>query len=526
MAKLSLVSLLLTLTHPVFSATVTRSLDIVNDNVSPDGLTRPAILVNGSLPGPLISGNASDTFLVNVTDNLTDTTMYRGVSIHWHGLYQKGHAADDGASWVTQCPIIPNNSFLYNFTAANQTGTYWYHSHEGTQYCDGLRGPLVIYDPEDPHANLYDVDDETTVITLADWVIDTRNQFARRPPNSTLINGRGRYLDGPNVPLSVVNVTQGLRYRFRIVSVSCSPSFKFQIDGHNMTVIEADGIETEPVTVNALTIYAGQRYSVVVNASQPIGNYWIRAEPSASGAITGFENGINSAVLRYSGAAQEEPTTLQDTDDNPLNEADLVRMLTFLQPGEPRPGGVDLALNLDISLVSLLRVSSKLISFFKNVQAWENPATPVLLQILNGNTDLVPADSLYELPGNSTIELSMPGSFAVSKCTLYMHLHGHSFDIVRVAGSTEYNYKNPPRRDVVSMGDSGGDDKNNVTIRFVTDNAGPWFLHCHIDWHLASGLAVVFVEDRENINSVTHFSDEWKNLCPAYSANPPDATFS
>ena len=38
-------------------------------------------------------------------------------------------------------------------------GTYWYHSHLSTQYCDGLRGPLVVYDPHDPHAHRYDVDD-------------------------------------------------------------------------------------------------------------------------------------------------------------------------------------------------------------------------------------------------------------------------------------------------------------------------------------------------------------------------------
>ena len=66
-------------------------------------------------------------------------------------------------------------------------GTYWYHSHLKTQYCDGLRGPLVIYDPHDPFAHLYDVDDgkyivhrlvspfssstvpASTIITLADW---------------------------------------------------------------------------------------------------------------------------------------------------------------------------------------------------------------------------------------------------------------------------------------------------------------------------------------------------------------------
>jgi iron transport multicopper oxidase len=91
-----------------------------------------------------------------------------------------------------------------------------------------------------------------------------------------------------------------------------------------------------------------------------------------------------------------------------------------------------------------------------------------------------------------------------------LHLHGHNFYVVRSAGSESYNYDNPVIRDVVSIGHTG----DNVTIRFFTDNYGPWFFHCHIDWHLKmsvilskyaadhtdqctvpSGFAVVFAED-------------------------------
>lgn len=60
---------------------------------------------------------------------------------------------------MNQCPIAANSSYLYNFIPTGQAGTFWYHSHLATQYCDGLRGPIVIYDPEDPYLDLYDVDD-------------------------------------------------------------------------------------------------------------------------------------------------------------------------------------------------------------------------------------------------------------------------------------------------------------------------------------------------------------------------------
>ena len=59
---------------------------------------------------------------------------------------------------ITQCPLNPGDSFLYDFTL-NQTGTYWYHDHAKTALCDGFRGPFIIYDPEDPHKYLYDIDD-------------------------------------------------------------------------------------------------------------------------------------------------------------------------------------------------------------------------------------------------------------------------------------------------------------------------------------------------------------------------------
>ncbi|KAI9450886.1 Cupredoxin, partial [Lactarius psammicola] len=103
------------------------------------------------------------------------------------------------------------------------------------QYCDGLRGALVIYDPDDPHSDLYDIDDEHTVITLGDWYHYPSSQVPLVPLfNSTLINGKGRYLDGPEASLAVVNVVKGTRYRLRLVSISCEPAFDFSIEGHQL----------------------------------------------------------------------------------------------------------------------------------------------------------------------------------------------------------------------------------------------------------------------------------------------------
>jgi len=145
--------------------------------------------------------------------------MDTSTSIHWHGIFQHGSNWADGTAFVTQCPILSGNSFLYDFTVPDQAGTYWYHSHLSTQYCDGLRGPLVIYDPHDPYMYLYDVDDESTIITLADWYHTPAP--SPYPFDSTLINGLGRYSTEDKSPLAVVRVTPGKRYRFRVISIHC-----------------------------------------------------------------------------------------------------------------------------------------------------------------------------------------------------------------------------------------------------------------------------------------------------------------
>ncbi|KAL5536666.1 LCC11_5 [Sanghuangporus sanghuang] len=509
----------LSLTHIARSAVVSVDLTISNADLAPDGTTRSTVVANGQFPAPLISANTGDNLQLNVTDNLTDTSMHRATSIHWHGLFQKGTNEMDGPSFVNQCPIIPGNSFLYNFSVPGQSGTYWYHSHLSTQYCDGLRGPLVLYDPDDPHADLYDVDDESTVIVLADWYQNVSpslfpNQGDVDPtPDTTTINGLGRNSNGDGTdPLSVVSVTQGTRYRFRVVSTSCYPTFTFSIDGHNLTIIEADGVETEPVTVDQLDIFPGQRYSIVVTADQSVANYWIRAQPSVG--TTGFTNGTNSAILRYDGAEDADPTSIQNTEGTTLDEADLHPLVDPGAPGEPEIGGVDYALNLPIGID--LTTGEHTV----NGVVYQSPTVPVLLQILSGTTsatDLLPDGSVYTLPGNSTIELSLPGGFPHP-----IHLHGHTFDVVRVAGSSDYNYDNPVRRDVVSIGTAS----DNVTIRFTTDNAGPWFLHCHIDWHLQAGLAVVFAEDVDNIASQNPDNADWDALCPDFNANNPDTAYA
>ncbi|KAG1739018.1 putative laccase 6 precursor [Suillus lakei] len=212
-------------------------------------MSNRATLVNGIFPGPLVAAQKGDDFAIEVVNELQDESMFMSTSVYWHGLYQDGTNYADG------------------------TGTYWYHNHYSVQYRDDLRGALIVYDPHDPLAHTYDVDDASTVITLSDWyhtVTTVLRHVIGNTASSSFINGLGRDVGGPMSDLAVIDVQQGKRYRMRLISMSCDPNFRFSIDGHNLTVIETEEELTEPRVVDQLQIFVGGRYSVVLVVDKPL----------------------------------------------------------------------------------------------------------------------------------------------------------------------------------------------------------------------------------------------------------------
>jgi len=300
------------------------------------------------------------------------------------------------------------------------------------------------------------------------------------------------------------------RYRFRLVSISCDPNWKFSIDNHVFTIIEVDGTNVQPLPlVDQIQIFAGQRYSFVLTADQPVNNYWIRAIPNAGSGTT--DNGMNSAILRYAGATIADPTTSDTSGKKPLIETDLHPLVPIPVPGNPQLGGADHNIVLNIS------ATQKEFAFTINDVTYQNPQLPILLQILAGVPvgNLFPSGSIYPLKRGESVEVSIPQVSVLAADTgpHPVHLHGHSFHVIRSAGSHEYNYNHTPvMRDVVNIG--GRDD--NVTIRFQANNPGPWFLHCHIDWHLAAGFAVVFAEDVPDVKTTDKPPPSWFDLCSTY----------
>ncbi|KAJ3147436.1 laccase [Geranomyces michiganensis] len=486
------------------AVTIKYTLDIVNGPTAPDGYKRQAVLVNGAYPGTTIYGSVYDDFELTVNNMLTDPNMDLVTAVHWHGFFQNNTIGEDGPASVNQCPITPGSSYTYKFSPKEQSGTFWYHSHFHAQYVDGLKGVVVVYDPDDPQKDLYDVDDENSVIQLSDWYRQSSKMIllprylspggSEPKPDSALINGRGG-----SVAPTVFPVTSGKRYRYRIVNVSAMSSFIFSIDGHEFDVIEVDSIAHKATRASQLTIHAGQRYSVVVKAGQAVGNYWVRAVMTNS---VGTQNAL--AIMRYAGAPAVSPSGTGKAVSAPALTDDMLHPF-FKHPilGNPKvKADIDVYLDFDKR-----KNAAGVDTWFINGVEFMAPDGSLLYDILTKG-----ATTKADFPLHSNVQV-ITKPMAIVDIHIKggqhgfrhpFHLHGHAFSVMTASND------NPVMRDVEAIGGK------ETVLRFIADNPGTWFLHCHIDWHLEDGLAVVWIERPEDIRKNYHPSKEWMDLCPKY----------
>lgn len=153
-----------------------------------------------------------------------------------------------------------------NIQQVKQPGTYWYHSHAKGQYPDGLRAPLIVHDPKSPFKDEYD---EEYVLSVSDWYHDEMQQLI--PEFMSRTNPTG----AEPVPQSALfNDTQDLKvkmlpgkaYLFRVVNIGAFAGQYIWFEGHNMTIVEVDGVYTEPAEAELIYLSAAQRCSFLITA--------------------------------------------------------------------------------------------------------------------------------------------------------------------------------------------------------------------------------------------------------------------
>ncbi|KAK8034508.1 multicopper oxidase [Apiospora rasikravindrae] len=298
-----------------------------NPDLKPDGIEKTkGKYFNGTYPGPIIEACWGDQIVVHVTNKVTDN----GTTIHWHGIRQLGTNEMDGVNGVTQCPIAPNDTFTYNFTAM-QYGHSWYHSHYSSQYPDGLAGPLVIHGPSSA-----DWDIDLGPIMISDWVHETAflafeaemtQDVNDLPPatDSMLVNGIGHFNGSTDGPYYETVFTPGKNHTLKLINGASGTSFNFRIDGHNLTVIANDLVAVQPFTVEELFIGIGQRYTVIVEGKDDTStDYWIRTTPATACAFFGLPGAPTTpivdnrtAIVRYDASRKGSTQLPQDVGGQP-----------------------------------------------------------------------------------------------------------------------------------------------------------------------------------------------------------------
>ena len=282
--------------------------------IQADGVFRTVITVNGQMPGPTIIAHANQTLNITVFNELRDADA--GISIHWHGIDQIRTPEADGVAYITQRPILPNQNYTYSFIA-HPAGKYWYHSHAGAQRSDGLYGALIIKDTIPRFSHCLDLPDKHTLL-LMDWQRESSDDLFHSfnsglgywkelsdgsymeyqstvaldnvgvgpmPFWSGIINDKGRHYDElgqTNIRphnLNYFDVSQGACYRFRLIGSQALYGLKVSIQDHKMTVVATDGLPIVPIEgVDSVIINPGERYDIIVNATETPKNYWIWAE--------------------------------------------------------------------------------------------------------------------------------------------------------------------------------------------------------------------------------------------------------
>ena len=411
-------------------------------------------LYNGRFPGPEFRVREGERLRVTVENRLPE-----GTSVHWHGVPVPNPM--DGVPGLTQDPIAPGSSFVYEYEAA-PAGSYLYHSHSGLQIDRGLLGALLIeerelraaYDreytvvlddflPEAPEMAV-EQDDQPSGRGMSGMMSDMMGRGHMRGmmadsgmPNYRALLVNGRTASDP----PVFETRRGERVRLRLLNPSGATTFRVALAGHRLTVTHSDGRPVEPVTVDALLIGMGERYDVLVTADNP-GSWPLAAASVEEGPEIPARAILRYAGVRARGADVERPEGL--TRGRLLALEDLVGV----EPRMVAAGRPDRTFDLTLS------------------GGMMSPAWTI-----DGQT--YPDAEPLEIHGGERVRVRMTN---MSMMLHPMHLHGHFFRVGRAMKDTVLV---PPH-----MG--------RLTFDFLADNPGQWLFHCHNLYHMERGMARAF----------------------------------
>ncbi|WP_276088188.1 multicopper oxidase domain-containing protein [Pedobacter sp. JY14-1] len=486
-----------------------------------------AIAVNGQIPMPTLEFNEGDTAEIVVHNLLKEST-----SLHWHGVFLPNK--EDGVPFLTQKPIGPGTTYTYRFPII-QHGTHWYHSHSGLQEQIGMYGNFIMHKRSDDKTFRSGIDDLPTVpLMISEWTDLNPDNVNRMLHNAsdwfairkgatqsyaeavrsghfkTKITNEWKrmlamdvsdvyydkiLLNGQNLAeLKTVDGTPlkaGDKVRLRIANGGASSYFWLRYGGGKMVVVASDGNDVEPVEVDRLIIAVSETYDVVVTIPEDKKAFELMAttEDRTQSASYFIGNGVRQPVgpmprLKYFEGMKMMNGMMKmngDLDDMgmemSLNQMDMNVVMY------PEITGPDLV-TLNYSMLK---------SPYKTSLPKQAPVKELKFTLTGSMNRYVWSMDNRILSESDKIPVKKG---EVLRITLHnnsmmrhpMHLHGFDFRLLNQHGD------NSPLKNIIDIMPMETD-----TIEFLANEEGDWFFHCHILYHMMSGMnRVMAVGDYDN----------------------------
>ncbi|XVE96899.1 hypothetical protein REPUB_Repub02eG0263600 [Reevesia pubescens] len=511
--------------------------------------TKSIVTVNGKFPGPRIIAREGDRLLIKVVNH-----VQYNVTLHWHGIRQLRSGWADGPAYITQCPIQTGQTYVYNFTITGQRGTLFWHAHISWLRAT-LYGPIVILPKRHASYPFPQPFKEVPIIFGEWWKADTEMIISQAlqtggAPNISdayTING----LPGPSYNCSAkdtfkLKVKPGKTYLLRLINAALNDELFFSIANHTLTVVEADAVYVKPFKTQIVLITPGQTTNVLLRAKSnvPSTNFAMSARPYATGPAA-FDNTTTTGILEYEKSSFSASNSTNKNKKLPLLKASLpkfndstfamkfykkIRSLANAKFPAQIPKKVDrrffftvgigtlpcpqnqscqgpnnTKLAASINNVSFVQPNIALLQahFFnkaKGVFTTDFPANPLIKFNYTGippsNIMVNNGTKVVVLPFNTSVELVMQDTSIIGAESHPLHLHGFNFFVVGQGignfnpnkDPAKFNLVDPAERNTMGVPSGGW-----VAIRFLADNPGVWFMHCHLEVHTSWGLKMAWV---------------------------------
>ena len=507
------------------------------------GKQRKAIAVNNQIPAPTLYLKEGDKVTINVHNRLDEET-----AIHWHGILLPWQM--DGVLGVTQQGISPGHVFHYRFTL-QQSGTYWYHAHAGLQEQEGLYGAIVI-DPIKPILQKYNKD---YVVVLSDWSNTSANQifanlkkdgdyysanFPLQPSLMKFIHDYRRansverrqlindYLMMQQMRMSLydindiaydaflmnghpknhpwtapVNVGDSVRLRF--IGAAASTIFHVKIFDTKMQMFHVQGNDVNRYQMDDFTIAPGETTDILIHIKKNTPYIIYLESTDKVGAIYGALTTVPQQIVNYK-KVLPFPEPLPVTREMMINMKDMHSNASHIEAMSGHHQHMtSISSHMNMSMPTEPTIIEDKITSSQSTpsETYGTKYQSLIAAVKTNNPHRAVTGTIkMELFGymdrfiwfiNGVPEyLSKPIILDPAKRYRFvftnhsmmhhpMHIHGHWFILRNGHGSYDpllHTIDVPPG--------------STVTADVDTDASGQWFFHCHMLYHMFSGMGRVF----------------------------------